>query len=276
MKGKMLMNMTMPSHIKWFVTEKGIHLKDRTPVNCYLIDYQDDDILIDEWALWIRRNYIGDEQLLEDAEVNKMSVEEYLTKYVIPQKNDPLGPTARSADIGEIIVSDLLEFVYGFTVPRYKMKNRSGKCNSQQGTDVIGYKYYHADHSKSDKDELIAAEVKATLTYEDYSSISKAIKDSAKDEHRLARSIDYCRKRLRELGQTQESEEITRFLFKPDMDYKLIFAAAGISSKKYVDSEIELDEKDDGLEIRNGEMIFFIHGKKLMELTHKIYERCKK
>ena len=270
------MNMTMPSHIKWFVTEKGIHLKDRTPVNCYLIDYQDDDILIDEWALWIRRNYIGDEQLLEDAEVNKMSVEEYLTKYVIPQKNDPLGPTARSADIGEIIVSDLLEFVYGFTVPRYKMKNRSGKCNSQQGTDVIGYKYYHADHSKSDKDELIAAEVKATLTYEDYSSISKAIKDSAKDEHRLARSIDYCRKRLRGLGQTQESKEITRFLFKPDMDYKLIFAAAGISSKKYVDSEIELDEKDDGLEIRNGEMIFFIHGKKLMELTHKIYERCKK
>lgn len=268
--------MIAPLHIKWFVEEKEIRLKDNTPVNCYLIDYQDDDTVLDEWALHIRRNYIDDDQLLEDAEVNEMSVEEYLMKNVIPQKNDPLGPTARSADIGEIIVSDLLEFVHGFSVPRYKMKNRSGKCNSQQGTDVIGYKYYHTDHSISDKDELIAAEVKAKLTSEDYSSISKAIKESAKDEHRLARSIDYCRKRLRELGQMQESKEITRFLLKPDNNYKLTYAAAGLCSKKDVDSEIEIDAKDDGLEIRNGEMIFFIHGERLMELTHKIYERCKK
>lgn len=268
--------MNMPSHIKWFVEEKGIQLKNNTPINCYLIDYRDDDAVLDEWAIHIRRNYIDDEQLVEDAAVNEMSIEEYLAQYVIPQKKDTLGPTARSADIGEIIVSDLLEFVHGFSVPRFKMKNRSGKCNSQQGTDVIGYRYYYADHSKSDKDELIATEVKATLTSEDYSSISKAIKDSVKDEHRLAHSINYCRKRLSELGQTQESEEITRFLFKPDLDYKLIFAAAGISSKKDVDSEIELDAKADSLEIQNGEIIFFIHGERLMELTHKIYERCKK
>ena len=268
--------MSRPSHMKWFVEEQGIQLKDNTPVNCYFIDYQDDEILLDEWALWIRRNYIDDEQLLEDAEVNKMSVEEYLKKNVIPQKKDLLGPTARSADIGEIIVSDLLEFVHGFSVPRYKMKNRSGKCNSQQGTDVIGYKFYNADHTNSNKDELIAAEVKATLTLKDYSSLSKAIEHSAKDEHRLARSIDYCRKRLRELRQTKESKEITRFLLKPENNYKITYAAAGISSKKVVDTVIELDEIDSGLEIRNGEMIFFIHGEKLMELTHKIYERCKK
>ena len=268
--------MMAPTHIKWFVEEKEIKLKDSIPVKCYLIDYHDDDMVLDEWALHIRRNYIDDKQLLEDSAVNEMTIEEYLTQYVIPQKKDTFGPTARSADIGEIIVSDLLEFVYGFSVPRYKLKNRSGKSNSQQGTDVIGYKYYYADHSKSNKDELIAAEVKATLTLEDYSSISKAIKDSAKDEHRLARSIDYCRKRLKELGQTQECEEITRFLFKPDKNYKLTYAAAGISSKKVVDTVIELDAKDSCLEIRNGEMIFFIHGKKLMELTHKIYERCKK
>lgn len=155
--------MSRPSHIKWFVEEQGIRLKDNTPVNCYFIDYQDDDAVLDEWALHIRRNYIDDEQLVEDAAVNEMTVEEYLTQYVIPQKEETLGPIARSADIGEIIVSDLLEFVYGFSVPRFKMKNRSGKCNSQQGTDVIGYKYYYADHSKSDKDELIATEVKATL-----------------------------------------------------------------------------------------------------------------
>lgn len=268
--------MSRPSHIKWFVEEQGIRLKDNTPVNCYFIDYQDDDAVLDEWALHIRRNYIDDEQLVEDAAVNEMTIEEYLTQYVIPQKEETLGPIARSADIGEIIVSDLLEFVYGFSVPRFKMKNRSGKCNSQQGTDVIGYKYYNYDHTFSIKDELIATEVKAALTKEDYSPLLNAIKDSAKDEHRLARSIDYCRKRLRELGKVQESEDVKRFLFKPDMNYKIIYAAAGISSKADVDSEIVLGVKDDDLEIQNGQMVFFIHGKNLMELTHKIYERCKK
>ena len=268
--------MTMPLHIKWFVSEKGIHLKDSVPVNCYLIDYQDDDTVLDEWALHIRRNYIDDDQLLEDATVNEMTIGEYLTQFVIPQKRDHFGPTARSADIGEIIVADLLEYVYGFSVPRYKMKNRAGKCNSLQGTDVIGYKYYHDDHTESIKDELIATEVKAALTKDDYSPLTDAIEHSAKDEHRLARSIDYCRKRLRELGQTQESENIKRFLFKPDKNYQLTYAAAGISSKKVVDSEIVLVANDNELEIRSGEMIFFIHGERLMELTHNIYERCKK
>ena len=65
--------MSRPSHIKWFVEEQGIRLKDNTPVNCYFIDYQDDDAVLDEWALHIRRNYIDDEQLVEDAAVNEMT-----------------------------------------------------------------------------------------------------------------------------------------------------------------------------------------------------------
>ena len=31
---------------------------------------------------------------------------------------------------------------------------------------------------------------------------------------------------------------------------------------------------DEEVKISNGQAIFFIHGRKLMELTHKIYERC--
>lgn len=56
-----------------------------------------------------------------------------------------MGATVRSADITEILISDLLEFVHQYSVPRYKLKNRSGKNNSQQGTDVIAYKYKNED-----------------------------------------------------------------------------------------------------------------------------------
>lgn len=154
------------------------------------------------------------------------------------------------------------------------MKNRSGKNNSQQGTDVIAYKYKNTDKTPNDRDELIAAEVKATLSNTDYTPIKNAIVDSRKDEHRLARSINYCRKRLKELGKVEEAEEVKRFLFKPDNNYRIAYLAAGISSIENVDQIIELNVYGEELEIRDNEMIFYVHGKKLMELAHNIYERC--
>ena len=268
--------MEKPQYINWIVEEAGIVIKDEIPLRCYKIDYKDDESVLDDWALHIRRNYIEDVQLKDDADDNEMTVKQYLHDYIIPQKGEDLGPTARSADITEILISDLLEFIHQYSVPRYKLKNRSGKNNSQQGTDVIAYKYKNSDKSPSNKDELIAAEVKASLSNDQYTPLENAIIDSHKDEHRLARSINYCRKRLNELGKVSEANEVKRFLFKPDNNYKITYAAAGISSRQDVDDVIELSVAGEELEIRNGEEIFYIHGERLMELTHNIYERCRK
>ena len=268
--------MNRPSYIDWIIEEKGITIKDGIPINCYSIDYKDDDTILDDWALHIRRNYIKDEDLLFDAEINGMNVEQYLHDRVIPQRNEELGPTARSGDITEILVSDLLEFIFGYSVPRYKQKNRSGKNNSEHGTDVIAYKYFNGYDNPSEKDELIATEVKAALTSTGYAPLENAIKESKKDEQRLARTIDHCRKRLKELGNLEESSEVARFLLKPDNNYKLTYAAAGISSCQTVDQEIKLSASGEELHISTKQRIFFIHGKTLMNLAHKIYERCKR
>ena len=268
--------MDRPSYIDWIIEETGITIKNGIPIKCYKIDYKDDDTVIDEWALHIRRNYIEDEDLLSDAMINGMSIEQYLHDYVIPQRDEALGPTVRAGDITEILVCDLLEFVYKYSVPRYKQKNRSGKNNSEHGTDVIAYKYFNNSYSPSEKDELIATEVKAALTSKGYDPLEKAIVESKKDEQRLARTIDYCRKRLKELGRVEESSEIARFLLKPDNNYKLAYAAAGISSRETVDQVIQLSASGEELQISSKQKIFFIHGKTLMDLTHKIYERCKK
>ena len=268
--------MQRPLYIDWLVEETGKVIKNSIPLTCYKLNYSMDETVLDDWALHIRKNYIDDDQLIDDASENNMPVEQYLKEYVIPQKEDELGPTARSGDITEIIVADLLEFIFDYSVPRYKMKNRSGKTTSQQGTDVIAYKFYNSDKSPNEKDELIATEVKGVLSSNTYVPIKSAIVDSQKDDHRLARSIDYCRKRLRELGATEESNEVKRFLLKPDNNYKLSFAAAAVSSRETADDIIVLDVLGEDLEIRSGQKIFYIHGKKLMELAHNIYERCKK
>lgn len=152
--------------------------------------------------------------------------------------------------------------------------NRSGKNNSEHGTDVIAYKFHKEDKTPNKNDELIAAEVKGTLSKAGYESLENAITDSVKDEYRLSRTIDYCRKRLKELRKENEAHDITRFLMKAENDYRIIYTAAGISSQEVVDPIIELSVSGEELYIRQGQKIFFLHGKKLMELTHKIYERC--
>ena len=266
--------MNKPQYIDWLIEEKGIVLEGTHEVQSYRIDYSDNPEVIDDWALHIRRNYIKDQDLVESAEINGLTIEQYLKKYIMPQKGEPLGSTARSGDIAEIVVSDLLEFVMGYTVPRYKQMNRSGKNNSEHGTDIIGYKFYKKDKSPNEKDELVAAEVKAELTSEGYSSLKEAIKDSRKDEDRLARTIDYCRKKLRYQNDFNSSKEIERFLIKPENNFKIIYIAAGVSSRGKVDTNITLSVDGEDLRISNGQAIFFIHGQKLMDLTHKIYERC--
>lgn len=268
--------MERPSYLDWIVEETGITIKDGIPITCYKIDYKENDTVLDEWAIHIRRNYIDDEDLVSDAEINGMSVEQYLHDYVIPQKDEHLGPTVRSGDITEILVCDLLEFIFNFSVPRYKQKNRSGKNNSEHGTDVIAYKFFNESKKPSEKDELIATEVKAMLSSDNYDPLEKAIIESKKDEQRLARTIDYCRKRLKELGNKEQAIEISRFLLKPDNNYKLTYAAAGISSRQTVDQEIKLSVLGEKLQISSKNKIFYIHGKTLMDLAHKVYERCKR
>ena len=112
------------------------------------------------------------------------------------------------------------------------------------------------------------------MTSESYDPLKKAIVDSRKDEDRLARTIDYCRKRMKEQNDLKTSREIARFLIKPENNYKVIYIAAGVGSRTTVDTNITLSTDGEELRISNGQAIFFIHGRKLMDLTHKIYERC--
>ena len=132
--------MEKPSYLSWIVKEDGVVLDNGEPIKCYRLDYEEDDKVLDEWALHIRRHFVSDEELIENCIDLDLTPEEYLKKYIIPQKGGRLGSTARSNYISEILFSDLLEFVYGLEVPRYRQYNMSGTTVSEHGTDVIGYK----------------------------------------------------------------------------------------------------------------------------------------
>lgn len=276
--------MRRPEYLKWLIEEHGQIENYDKQIKCFKVEYNKDPIILDEWALHIRRHYVLDEELEDDCTLLGLDVEQYLRKYVIPQKKESLGPTARSNTISEILFSDLLEFIYGYHVPRCRQHNMSGKTVSEHGTDVIGYKFARDRNHPNKEDRLLAVEVKAKLSSGDSSVISSAIKDSVKDEYRTSLSLNYMRKKLNEMGKTDESEDVRRFQKKVEegLDYNLRYVAAGITSidsleKKIIDGkDVDVIPEIDGatLTINDGTSIFFVHGKQLMNLTHEIFERC--
>ena len=266
--------MIKPKYIDWIIEEEKVFFEDGHPLKCYILDYKIDETILDEWAVHIRRHYISDKELEDSVSILSISVEQYLREYVIPQKSDIYGAVSRSNDISEILFSDLLEFVFGFTVPRCKQQARSGKTLSEHGTDIIAYKFSRADNKPNRKDRLLATEVKAQLTSETADVIKSAVKDSTKDEQRFAHTLDYYRKKLKQLGNEQQALEIARFQQKPEYDYEIEYVSAAISSKEKIEDNILLGITGEGLSLKKNQEVFYVHGKKLMELVHNVYERC--
>lgn len=266
--------MNRPLYIDWIAEEKGITLKDGIPLETYCLNYTLDDKVLDDWALHIRRHYESDDELAESLAIKKIAVEDYLKEEVIPQKKDALGPAARAGDITEILISDILQFVLGYHSPRYKQANRSGKCNSEHGTDVFAYKFFRTDKKCDSKDELIAAEVKAILSTSDHSVITNAVRHSLKDHDRVSRTLNHMRKKLKSMGHIDESRDIVRFLNPAEDPYKTTFYAVGVSSEDVIVGNVIIDVSGNDLALQANHKLFYVHGKDLMDLTHNIYDRC--
>lgn len=181
--------MDRPQYLNWIVKEDGVVFEDQQPLNCYRLSYEIDEDILSDWALHIRRHYVPDDELEEDAILNELTVEEYLRQYVVPQKEENFGPTARSNDISEILFADLFEFVLNYEVPRCKQYNRSGKNESEHGTDVLAYRFFVGPKKPHKNDELVAIEVKALLSSKEASKVIKdAVGDSKKNSVELLAS----------------------------------------------------------------------------------------
>ena len=250
-------------------------LEDGLPISCYYLDYTVDESIYDEWALHLRQHYESDDELNNSLTVLELPVKEYLSKYVIPQKDDAFGPTSRSNDFTEIMISDLLEFIQGYTVPRCKQRNRSGKTQSEHGTDILAYKYVNAEKKPNREDELLAVEVKAGLSSDKYDPITAAVVDSHKyDEVRHAITLNYYRKKLHSIDNEKQEKEIARFQKKSELDYIISYIAVAVISRDQIDNDIVIGISGDNLKLRKDNKIFLVHGKKLMVLVNDIYERC--
>ena len=174
-----------------------------------------------------------------------------------------------------ILFADLFEFVLNYEVPRCKQYNRSGKNESEHGTDVIAYRFFTDEKKPHKNDELVAIEVKALLSSKEAGKVIKdAVDDSKKDEHRVSHTLDYYRKKLRSMGKLSEASSIARFQQKTEYPYQTAYVGAAISSMPSIEKKVVVGIKGADLELKTDQSVFYVHGADLMSLAHQVFERC--
>ena len=264
----------MSLSLKTWLTKEECTFKDGTSVNCWLLDWEPiADKVLDEWALHLRRQYIYDKDLAHESRQFGLSTSEYLKSSVVPDRADRRN--ARSGDFAEILVEDILEYLFEFSVPRYKHRYREDKNASGPGVDVIAYQRKDDSISSTD-DKLFIFEVKSNVSCKTETEFLGRIKDatagSAKDPNRTPMSLEWMIKKADRAGDNETVKDLLRFWNRGGLYFEVKYGSAVTTSYSIPnDALIKRLPKDVGLEMDNSLLV--VHGNKLMELVNGLYDR---
>lgn len=261
----------MKQHVSW-IKEIGVeYTKDRKKVNIFEFQCTHEDHILDEWAKHFRQQYCSDSELDEESKANGLSKKDYLLNIKFPTEKGAPGPSIRAGDFAEILVSDYIEFVLNYYVPRTRYDSKIVKNESTKGCDIIAFK---VGKKFSTNDEMFVMEVKAQFSgNKPENRLQDAINDSAKDITRLAESLNAIKQRLKFRGEQNNVATVQRFQNITDSHYKRKMGAAAVQSDNYYDkalinnASIEEHPEDDLV-------LIHIKGSDFMILVHDLYRRA--
>ena len=232
-----------------------------------------DDNLLSSWASTFRQNYCSDNEIDELREGTGLSRAEFLTQLIFPDESAPPGPGIRAGDFAEILVSDYVEHLLGYWVPRAKYSEKANRNESVKGVDILGFRLSSTTHPVP-ADTLLAFEVKAQLSGQKYSKrLQDAIDDSSKDLLRRGMTLHATKRRLRNAGEEEKALVVQRFQNPSDFPY--IYrsgAAAVLSDLSYNEPAIQSSSKVIGHQNEGNLELIVIRGNDLMTLVHALYK----
>ena len=263
----------MHSYIKYLTQENSIITDEGKQIEIFNLDIQDDPEIFEDWAKQFRRNYCSDDELAEMIGSMNISPKEYLEKFKLPSDSG-IGLSTMSGDFGEILVSDYLQYIEEYVVPRTRYDSKVNKDTSTQGSDVLGYKQ---DSSNVSNDEVVVVEVKSSAS--DSSSpkaknkLQEAINHSDKDFERFSTSIVASYLRLKKTNSDQ-ANVVERFLNITDKPFNVIYGAVAVYSNQSYD--IDVIKKVDSKKHRAFQKlrILVIHSDELMKFIRELYSKA--
>ena len=124
-------------HIQWLSDSKApIVTDDGRTVEVWELNYVNDDEILSEWAKHFRNHYCSDDEIDDLISGTGLSRSQYLKDIKFPDRTSKLGPGVRSGDFSEILVSDFLQFVEGYWVPRTRYNDKTVRDESVKGCDL--------------------------------------------------------------------------------------------------------------------------------------------
>ena len=273
-------------YLSWLKdTGKKLTTQDGIPIKVFELNHTKNETILSDWAKHFRTHYCLDEDIDILRDGTGKSRAEYLHDLVFPDRGTHAGPATRSGDFGEILVSDYVEYILEYWVPRTRFSERQNRSNPTQGVDVLGLKMLDPNN-KSINDELLIYEVKAKLTSnardESKKRLEIAIKDSAKDFNiRKAESLNALKRYYMVRNQREQMNIIQRFQNPIDNPYiELSGASAIILTSSVKDEDIRNvttsvcgKESNEPHPNKDNLQLIIISGDNLMDLVHHLYER---
>lgn len=256
------MKFSKPKYIKKFIPNSNtVALDSGESIVVYSIADGLTEAELNEWAKHILAHYISSEEIIDGANANKISEQEYIANFVLPTAKKDL-----SGNFGEIIFADFIEFVLGYSVPRYKLYGNYPN-NPTQGIDIVAYK---KNIFNSAEDTVLFSEIKCRLSKKSFVSLQEAINDIAKRDKEYALTLEFMRRRLNQIGNADEAQEVSRFS-DPEKPYKLIKGAGLITL-----SDVCTTNDFVGVSLEGGNRIevHVIHSNDIWNLTQDLWRRA--
>lgn len=224
-------------HTKWLVdTGERLKTADGKEVEVWEFRHEKDEAVLSAWAKHFRNHYCLDTDI--DFLRGKRSRSDYLTNIKFPSEATKLGPGIRAGDFGEILVSDYLQWLLGYWVPRVRWSSKVVRDESPKGSDAIGFQFNTKDGKASTEDVLFVFESKTKFSSSKINRLQDAINDSAKDHIRIVESLNFIKQKLYEKKESEQAKKIERFQSAVDAPYKEAYGAAAIISDEYFDKDI--------------------------------------
>jgi len=92
------------------------------------------------WASLFRQHYCSDSEIDDLRTGTGLSRADYLTQLVFPDKSAKPGPGIRAGDFAELLISDYVEYLLGYWVPRGKYAEKASRDESVKGVDILGFR----------------------------------------------------------------------------------------------------------------------------------------
>lgn len=265
---------TIPNHVKWLKDQdNSLRTATNRPVKVFdLLPNYIDNATFSAWAKHFRQHYCKDHEIDILRSGTSYTRAEYLINLKFPESSAGLGPSIRSGDFAEILIADFIEYILNHWVPRTRYADKTVRNESAKGTDVIGFKII--DPNKNSVDDILSMyEVKAQLTPSASSvKLQDAIDDSAKDELRLAESLNAIKQRLLLNRQTADIGKVARYQNISDRPYTLKYGAVAVIDSKVlaptIITEVTTAHHPDGENIS----LILIVIDDAMKLVHHLYE----